>query len=131
MRKLLAFLLIGILYFGGTPEVFAADSTWQEGDQGLLSYICADEATMINLVNADLKSDKAVQAAAEKYTEEGICFQPPPFIVFSLIKRIFSYTDREQTVYEVWEVGTFHTEETFYSLFRQDWGPHKIEGEDA
>ena len=78
---------------------------WSDGDLILVGVICKDEDTIIEIVNADIKSEREVLMQMNQSIVEGVCVAFPMPAMFIVIKALVHYKDHVERESVVLGVG--------------------------
>ena len=66
---------------------------WEKGDIIQVGVLCKDEDTILEIVNADIKSEKDVLLQMNESLIEGVCIGFPMPAMFIVIKALVHYKD--------------------------------------
>jgi hypothetical protein len=66
---------------------------WSNGDLIQVGVLCKDEDTILEIVNADIKSEKDVLLQMNESLIEGVCIGFPMPAMFIVIKALVHYKD--------------------------------------
>lgn len=78
---------------------------WSDGDLIQVGVICKDEDTIIEIVNADIKSEREVLMQMNQSIVEGVCVAFPMPAMFIVIKALVHYKDHVERESVVLGVG--------------------------
>jgi hypothetical protein len=122
----------------GVPEwdeSLSKDSGWAIGDVTTPSFICFDLKMVIGIATLSIENMRNAKKTAYKAMEEGECTNltlvgPIPF---TLVRRIYMYTDIEDDLMELWELvyKGENNEATAYTLFISKEKPSNSLGKDV
>ena len=66
---------------------------WTDGDLIQVGVLCKDEDTILEIVNADIKSEKDVLLQMNESIVETVCISFPMPVMFIVIKALVHYKD--------------------------------------
>ena len=66
---------------------------WEKGDIIQVGVLCKDEDTILEIVNADIKSEKDVLLQMNESIVETVCISFPMPVMFIVIKALVHYKD--------------------------------------
>jgi len=98
MRYLIA-ALVTLMVLACIPNAAAqewpAKKDWYKGDIVATAVICKDEETILQVVNADMKSEEAVILTMNKLIRAEVCAGFPQPIMFLVDKALLHYKDHK------------------------------------
>ena len=78
---------------------------WEKGDIIQVGVLCKDEDTILEIVNADIKSERDVLLQMNQSIVEGVCISFPMPAMFIVIKALVHYKDHRKRESVVLGVG--------------------------
>jgi len=81
------------------------DREWSDGDIIQVGVLCKDEDTILEIVNADIKSERDVLLQMNQSIVEGVCISFPMPAMFIVIKALVHYKDHRKRESVVLGVG--------------------------
>ena len=104
--KYLLTALICLLLLVCVPNATAENSrTWSAGDLIAVGLICKDEDTILEIVNADIKSEKDALLQMNESLMKGVCIGFPMPAMFLVIKALVHYKDHRGRASVVLGIG--------------------------
>jgi len=93
MKYLLATLMSVFLLVCAPSAAAENNREWSNGDLIQVGVLCKDEDTILEIVNADIKSEKDVLLQMNESLIEGVCIGFPMPAMFIVIKALVHYKD--------------------------------------
>ena len=105
MKYLLATLMSVFLLVCAPSAAAENNREWSNGDLIQVGVLCKDEDTILEIVNADIKSERDVLLQMNQSIVEGVCISFPMPAMFIVIKALVHYKDHRKRESVVLGVG--------------------------
>jgi hypothetical protein len=102
---------------------------WSPGDIIQVGVICKDEETILQIVNADMKSEELVLVTMNQMIIMGLCAGIPSPMFFVVQKSLVSYTDHIERQSLVLGVGNSENQFLGWVLANGKWSLKKKKGQ--
>ena len=116
MKYLLATLMSVFLLVCAPSAAAENNREWSNGDLIQVGVLCKDEDTILEIVNADIKSERDVLLQMNESIVEGVCISFPMPAYFIVIKALVHYKDHRKRESVVLGVGNADREFVGWAL---------------